>query len=101
LHRGEANREQRRVLAPSVGIEVMQEIGSERSRQHCCGYATDREQTEGLRKVVYLPTELTVAFGYGSVLLSQLCSGPDFTQTRAEGFLKDLQRVKQVTCSMR
>jgi hypothetical protein len=79
----------------------MQEIGSERSRQYCCGCATDREQTEGLRKVVYLPTELTVAFGYGSVSLSQLCSGPDFTQTRAEGFLKDLQRVKQVTCSMR
>jgi hypothetical protein len=33
--------------------------------------------------------------------LIKLCSGPDFTQTRAEGFLKDLQRVKQVTCSMR
>ena len=63
--------------------------------------ATDRERTEGLRKVVHLPTELIVAFGYGSVSLSQLCSGPDFTQTRAEGFLKDLQRVKQVTCSMR
>ena len=40
----------------------MQEVGSERSRQCCCGCANDREQSERLRKIVHLAAELTVAF---------------------------------------
>ena len=28
------------------------------------------------------------------------CSGPDFMQTRAEGFFKDLQRVNQAICRL-
>ena len=51
LHRGEAKREQHCVLTASVGVHVMQQIGSEGSRQRCCRHRNDREEGQRLRKV--------------------------------------------------
>ena len=40
-HRGKAKREQHRVLAPPIGIHIVQQISSERSCQRRCGRSND------------------------------------------------------------
>jgi hypothetical protein len=51
LHWGEAKREQHRVLAPPIGVHVVQQIGGKRSCERYCRRADYSEESERLRKV--------------------------------------------------
>src|SRR6516162_10703895 len=86
LHWREAEREQRCVLAASVGIDVMHQIGSEGSRQRRCGRSSDCEKSQGLRKVLHLATELVVVFGY------------EHPRLKAKGFVQPLHDRWHVPC---
>ena len=86
LHRGEAECQQHCVLAASVGVHIMQQIGSEGSRQRCCHHRNDREEGQRLRKVVHLPAKLTVAFG------------DEHSWLKAEGFPQPVHHRQDILC---